>query len=214
MDAGVPASECDPLSVRWLAPELLFPKEFGLRSARRTKETDTYAFAMVMFEVGPSSFLQSSNRTRPRATPSRLRNSCPTTGLLWIIPLPRSSERNRNPASKVWRSSTPAGEWFGSRTHGRTMGYHEALLEAQKSSLWGFARRLDPESSPSLRRPQWQHEGGVLNPIMAPPTHGTGPHRYPRQIQRGFGHLIRAPSKWMPDIRLLRFYIGGHRLVT
>jgi len=53
MNTGAPISECDPSSVRWLAPELLFPEEFGLESARRTKETDIYAFAMVMYEVGP-----------------------------------------------------------------------------------------------------------------------------------------------------------------
>ena len=52
---GAPASECDTWSVRWLAPELLFPEEFGLDGARRTKETDVYAFAMVMYEVGPPS---------------------------------------------------------------------------------------------------------------------------------------------------------------
>jgi len=50
--AGVPVSEGDPFSVRWHAPELLFPEEFGLESPRRTKETDVYAFGMVMFEVG------------------------------------------------------------------------------------------------------------------------------------------------------------------
>ena len=53
VNTGAPAPECDPWSVRWLAPELLFPGKFGLESARRTKETDIYAFAMVMFEVGP-----------------------------------------------------------------------------------------------------------------------------------------------------------------
>ena len=52
MDTGVSISECDTWSVRWLAPELLFPEEFGLESAGRTKETDVYGFAMVMFEVG------------------------------------------------------------------------------------------------------------------------------------------------------------------
>lgn len=49
---GIPASECDPRSARWLAPELLFPEKFGLESARLTKETDIYAFGMVMYEVG------------------------------------------------------------------------------------------------------------------------------------------------------------------
>lgn len=52
VDTGVSISECDTWSVRWLAPELLFPEEFGLESAGRTKETDVYGFAMVMFEVG------------------------------------------------------------------------------------------------------------------------------------------------------------------
>lgn len=54
VDTGVSISECDPCSVRWLAPEILFPKEFGLQSAHHTKETDIYAFAMVMYEVSPS----------------------------------------------------------------------------------------------------------------------------------------------------------------
>ena len=52
VDTGASVSECDIWSVRWLAPELLFPREFGLESACRTKETDVYSFAMVMFEVG------------------------------------------------------------------------------------------------------------------------------------------------------------------
>ena len=50
---SVPAAGCDTWSVRWVAPELLFPEKFGLESARRTKATDIYAFAMVMYEVGP-----------------------------------------------------------------------------------------------------------------------------------------------------------------
>lgn len=49
-ETGVSA-ECDPCSVRWLAPELLFPEELGLEISRRTKETDVYAFAMTMYEV-------------------------------------------------------------------------------------------------------------------------------------------------------------------
>lgn len=55
LEADTGVSECDPLSVRWLAPELLFPEEFGLQCARRTKETDIYALAMVMYEVSPLS---------------------------------------------------------------------------------------------------------------------------------------------------------------
>ena len=57
VDIGVSIPECDPSSVRWLAPELLFPEEFDLEGARRTKETDVYAFAMAMYEVGPLSVL-------------------------------------------------------------------------------------------------------------------------------------------------------------
>ena len=59
VNTGVPVSECDPWSARWHAPEFLFPKKFGLDSARRTKETDVYAFAMVMYEVGPFHVLRS-----------------------------------------------------------------------------------------------------------------------------------------------------------
>ena len=52
MNLGVPVQECDPWSSpRWLAPELLFPEEFGLDCKRCTKETDVYAFVMVMYEV-------------------------------------------------------------------------------------------------------------------------------------------------------------------
>ena len=53
VNTSAPVSDCDPCSVRWLAPELLFPEKFGLQSVRRTKETDIYAFAMVMYEVSP-----------------------------------------------------------------------------------------------------------------------------------------------------------------
>ncbi|KAF9643669.1 kinase-like protein, partial [Thelephora ganbajun] len=56
VDTGVSTSECDSWSIRWLAPELLFPEKFGLESARRTKETDIYAFAMTMYEVFSGSF--------------------------------------------------------------------------------------------------------------------------------------------------------------
>ena len=51
-NTGVPVLECDIRSVRWLAPELLFPEKFGLENACLTRETDVYAFAMVMYEVG------------------------------------------------------------------------------------------------------------------------------------------------------------------
>ena len=56
VDTGISVTECDPWSVRWLAPELLFPEKFGFGSVRLTKETDIYALAMVMYEVGPPSY--------------------------------------------------------------------------------------------------------------------------------------------------------------
>ena len=56
MDTGVSIPECDPWPVRWLTPELLFPEELGLESPRRNKETDIFAFAMVMYEVFSGSF--------------------------------------------------------------------------------------------------------------------------------------------------------------
>jgi hypothetical protein len=38
-------------SVRWLAPELIHPEKFGLRECSPSKESDTYALAMLMYEV-------------------------------------------------------------------------------------------------------------------------------------------------------------------
>ena len=38
-------------STRWMSPELIDPEKFGLKDKRRTKESDYYAFAMVILEV-------------------------------------------------------------------------------------------------------------------------------------------------------------------
>ena len=38
-------------STRWMSPELFAPEKFGLKDKRRTKESDCYAFAMVILEV-------------------------------------------------------------------------------------------------------------------------------------------------------------------
>ena len=89
---GVSIPECDLWSVRWLAPELLFPEEFGLESARRTKETDIYAFAMVMYEVSPLSVFQIL-LFFTATWDHRLRNLHSTTGVLRIVSLRRHTER-------------------------------------------------------------------------------------------------------------------------
>ena len=44
-------TEGHAFSVRWLAPELVHPEEFGLNAPVRSKESDVYAFAMLMYEV-------------------------------------------------------------------------------------------------------------------------------------------------------------------
>jgi serine/threonine protein kinase len=41
-------------AVRWMAPELLAPSEFGLDSARKTFKSDVYALGCVAIEVGLS----------------------------------------------------------------------------------------------------------------------------------------------------------------
>lgn len=41
----------DAFSVRWQAPELIYPEGFGLNECVRSKESDIYALAMVMYEV-------------------------------------------------------------------------------------------------------------------------------------------------------------------
>ncbi|KAF9646439.1 kinase-like protein [Thelephora ganbajun] len=38
-------------SVRWLAPELIYPEEFGSNAFVRSKESDIYALAMLMYEA-------------------------------------------------------------------------------------------------------------------------------------------------------------------
>lgn len=38
-------------TVRWMAPELLIPEEYGLTESRSSKQSDIYAFAMVIYEV-------------------------------------------------------------------------------------------------------------------------------------------------------------------
>lgn len=44
-------AEGKAFSVRWLAPELVFPEEFGLNDLICTKESDIYSFSMLMYEV-------------------------------------------------------------------------------------------------------------------------------------------------------------------
>ena len=38
-------------TIRWMGPELLHPQKFGLEDGRPTKESDYYAFGMVILEV-------------------------------------------------------------------------------------------------------------------------------------------------------------------
>lgn len=38
-------------TVRWMAPELLMPEEYGLTHSKSSKESDVYAFGMVIYEV-------------------------------------------------------------------------------------------------------------------------------------------------------------------
>lgn len=39
---------------RWMSPELFYPNDFGLDKFQVTKESDCYAFGMVIYEVGGS----------------------------------------------------------------------------------------------------------------------------------------------------------------
>lgn len=36
---------------QWMSPELFYPREFGLSKFQLTKESDCYAFGMVIYEV-------------------------------------------------------------------------------------------------------------------------------------------------------------------
>ena len=41
-------------SIRWMSPELIDPEQFGVKGNRPTKMSDSYAFGMVIYEVGVS----------------------------------------------------------------------------------------------------------------------------------------------------------------
>lgn len=51
-------------SVRWLAPELIYPEEFGFSACVRSKESDIYALSMLMYEVCAHLFTVASSRLR------------------------------------------------------------------------------------------------------------------------------------------------------
>jgi serine/threonine protein kinase len=40
-------------TVRWMAPELLYPEHFGLEHTNPTRSSDIYALGMVILEVCP-----------------------------------------------------------------------------------------------------------------------------------------------------------------
>jgi len=94
-------------TVRWMAPELLSPKEFGLKDAIPTKASDCYALGMLMYEVlgGEIPFAQATREysiicevlggNRPKRPQGR--RGAQFTDELWeILELcwkPRSSDR-------------------------------------------------------------------------------------------------------------------------
>lgn len=41
---------------RWMAPELFYPSDFNLPKFHLTRESDCYAFAMIIYEVGGSKY--------------------------------------------------------------------------------------------------------------------------------------------------------------
>jgi hypothetical protein len=41
---------------RWMGPELFYPNDFGISKLQLTKETDCYAFGMVIYEVSVSQY--------------------------------------------------------------------------------------------------------------------------------------------------------------
>jgi len=103
---------------RWMSPELFFPNEFGLSKFQLTKESDCYAFGMVIYEVidsqcGPQLPLPASS-TRRRSfrerSPSKKSN-----------PSGRCRARFSEGPARVFRRAF-LREWWSSGTLHKNVG--------------------------------------------------------------------------------------------
>ena len=52
-------------TIPWMSPELLYPEHFGITDCRPTKQSDCYAFAMVIYEVRTCSMVPTGNDPTP-----------------------------------------------------------------------------------------------------------------------------------------------------
>ena len=175
IETGVPILERELGSVRWLAPELLFPEKFGLGSARLTKETDIYAFAMVMYEVGLF-WLNLARRFRlvTYAAQQAFSGLFPFDGIRdeTLILLVRSGERPCRPEG------------------GSGLGLTEELWKAMKACWkrkdrrWKISRivsTLECHSATTTATAMEEHSQLHRSSNEAPvqPTHGSIPQRPP-----------------------------------
>ena len=69
-----------PGAVRYMAPELLSPSQFGLTNRNPSKESDVYSLAMTAYEVC-SSHAAHGHHLRCHSAKRPSRRSCPTGGL-------------------------------------------------------------------------------------------------------------------------------------
>ena len=65
-----------PGVVRYMAPELLNPSQFGLKNGNPSKESDVYSLAMTALEVLFSSFLVGVTHEHPIPITRYSRGSC------------------------------------------------------------------------------------------------------------------------------------------
>jgi serine/threonine protein kinase len=64
-DMTASADEGAKGTYRWMGPELFYPTDFGTSKLQLTKESDCYAFGMVIYEVSVSQY---NTRDRPHGS--------------------------------------------------------------------------------------------------------------------------------------------------
>ena len=112
-----------------MSPELLDPERFGVEGDRPTKESDCYAFGMVIYEVGIS------------VGDSVLQVLKMDIGIMRPSPVPQSPTGTSNHAGDLGRGSTrETGERDGPRIYRRIVGNCRKVLGRRPERATGRGR--------------------------------------------------------------------------